>query len=182
MATPFTVIFKTATKNRLSITFKTPDAASAINGVFVSPTLRKIAASKLYSRITGIPMRYIRRYKSASGITSFGTFMSSRSGLAINSPSSPIKIPPVKEMKTDVCTALFTVSLSPCPTAWAITTLLPRAIPIKRFTIRPITELLAPTAATAAVRCEPVKFPTIATSDALKSCSNIAVAAIGNAN
>ena len=47
MATPFTVMSSTATKNRFSTTFKTPDAASTISGVFVSPTLRKIAASKL---------------------------------------------------------------------------------------------------------------------------------------
>ena len=47
MATPLTFMCSTATKNRLSRTFRTPELASAINGIFVSPTLRKIAASKL---------------------------------------------------------------------------------------------------------------------------------------
>lgn len=42
--------------------------------------------------------------------------------------------------------------------------------------------LLAPTAATAAVRSAPVKLPTTATSEALNSCSKIAVAATGRAN
>lgn len=39
-------------------------------------------------------------------------------------------------------------------------------------------ELLAPTAATAAVRSAPVKLPTTAISEALNSCSGMAVAAI----
>ena len=66
--------------------------------------------------------------------------------------------------------------------AWAMTTLVPKAMPMKRFTIRPMMGLLAPTAATAAVRSAPVKLPTTATSEALKSCSSIAVAATGRAN
>ena len=47
IATPSTVIFSTSTKNRFSSTFSTPERARASRGVFVSPTLRKIAASKL---------------------------------------------------------------------------------------------------------------------------------------
>ena len=43
-------------------------------------------------------------------------------------------------------------------------------------------ELLAPTAATASVRAAPVKLPTTATSEALNSCSKMAVAATGKAN
>lgn len=57
IATPSTVICKTATKNKFNITFITPEDANASNGIFVSPTLRNIAASKLYKRITGIPNR-----------------------------------------------------------------------------------------------------------------------------
>ena len=56
-ATPSTVISNTATKNRFNTTFNTPEAVNAISGVLVSPTLRKIAASKLYSKITGSPAR-----------------------------------------------------------------------------------------------------------------------------
>ena len=41
--------------------------------------------------------------------------------------------------------------------------------------------LLAPTAATATVRISPVKLPTMATSEALNSCSRMPVAATGNA-
>ena len=57
MATPFTVMCSTTTKNRFSRTFSTPEIASASSGILVSPMLRKIAASKLYSRITGSPSR-----------------------------------------------------------------------------------------------------------------------------
>ena len=57
MATPLTVMPSTATKNRFSTTFTTPETASASSGIFVSPTLRKMAASKLYSRMTGMPSR-----------------------------------------------------------------------------------------------------------------------------
>ena len=60
--------------------------------------------------------------------------------------------------------------------------MLPRAMPMNRLTMRLIMGLLAPTAATAAVRAAPVKFPTTATSEALKSCSSMAVAATGRAN
>lgn len=52
---------------------------------------------------------------------------------------------------------------------------------MNKLTIRPMTELLAPTAATAAVRSVPVKLPTTAISEALNSCSNMAVAATGRA-
>ena len=37
--------------------WSTPEVARAMRGIFVSPTLRKMAAWKLYSRITGIPAR-----------------------------------------------------------------------------------------------------------------------------
>ena len=57
IATPFTVMCSTITKNKFKITFRMPEAASAISGIFVSPTLRKMAASKLYKRITGMPSR-----------------------------------------------------------------------------------------------------------------------------
>ena len=52
---------------------------------------------------------------------------------------------------------------------------------MKRFTRSPMRELLAPTAATAAVLASPVKLPTTAMSEALKSCSRMAVAATGRA-
>lgn len=47
IATPSTLMWSTATKKRFRITFRTPEAVSAISGIFVSPTLRKTAASKL---------------------------------------------------------------------------------------------------------------------------------------
>ena len=52
---------------------------------------------------------------------------------------------------------------------------------MNKLTIRPMMELLAPTAATAAVRSAPVKLPTTAISEALNSCSSMAVAATGRA-
>ena len=57
MATPLTVMCSTATKKRLRATLSTPVVASAARGIRVSPTLRKMAASKLYRRMTGIPAR-----------------------------------------------------------------------------------------------------------------------------
>ena len=57
IATPLTDILSTATKNRFSTTFRMPDIVSATSGTLVSPTLRNIAASKLYSRMTGRPTR-----------------------------------------------------------------------------------------------------------------------------
>ena len=47
IATPSTLMWSTAAKKRFRITFRTPEAVSAISGIFVSPTLRKTAASKL---------------------------------------------------------------------------------------------------------------------------------------
>ena len=47
IATPLTVMCKTATKNRFSSTFRIPDIVNMTSGVFVSPVLLKIAASKL---------------------------------------------------------------------------------------------------------------------------------------
>ena len=55
------------------------------------------------------------------------------------------------------------------------------AMPMKRLTMRPMIGPFAPTAATATVRASPVKLPTMATSEAWKSCSKIAVAATGRA-
>ena len=52
---------------------------------------------------------------------------------------------------------------------------------MNKLTIRPMIELLAPTAATAAVRSAPVKLPTTAISEALNGCSSMAVAATGRA-
>ena len=53
--------------------------------------------------------------------------------------------------------------------------------PMKRLRIKETIGLLAPTAATAILRIEPVKYPTTAKSDALKSWLKTAVAAIVSA-
>lgn len=66
--------------------------------------------------------------------------------------------------------------------AFAITTFAPSEMPIRKFTMSPITGPFAPTAATAAVLLSPAKLPTTARSDALNNCSSIAVAATGSAN
>ncbi len=44
-------------KAKTSTTLMSEEAASACSGILVMPTLRKIAASKLYSRIDGMPSR-----------------------------------------------------------------------------------------------------------------------------
>ena len=63
-----------------------------------------------------------------------------------------------------------------------MTTVVPKAIPINKFTIKLIIGLFAPTAATAIVPILPVKLPTTAISEALNNCSKIAVIATGKAN
>ena len=57
IATPSTVIPATQTRNRFSPTLMTPAMIRTIMGVRVSPRLRKIAASTLYRKITGIPRK-----------------------------------------------------------------------------------------------------------------------------
>ena len=74
--------------------------------------LLKIAASKLYKRIAGIPNKYIRIYNKASLNTSDGTFKDfSRYAIPI-SPTIVTSMPPITAMTIDVCTAFFTVLLS----------------------------------------------------------------------
>ena len=181
MATPFTVILSTMTKNRLRSTFSTPDMASATRGIFVSPMLLNIAASKLYRSITGIPRRYILMYISAYGYTSSGTLSTDRRFPMNSSPISITRSPPTTDTMIDVCTALCMHFSSFLPMAFAITTFAPSAIPMNRLSSRPTMGLLAPTAATETVFASPVKFPTIAMSDALNNCSSIPVAATGSA-
>ena len=91
-------------------------------------------------------------------------------------------MPPRNATTIEVWTAFFTAAQSSRPMALAMTTFAPKAIPTNRLTIRAIIELFAPTAATAPVFPAPVKLPTTAISDALNSCSRMAVAATGNAN
>ena len=93
-----------------------------------------------------------------------------------SSPKMVTIIPPITDIITDVCTALCIESSSFLPIALAITTFAPRAIPMKKFKRSPTIGLFAPTAATETVLAFPVKLPTIAISEALKSCSNIPVA------
>ena len=131
--------------------------------------------------MTGIPRKYILKYNSASSSTSSGTFSTVSNGSAISSPIIATNTPPITDTTIEVCTAFCTVCLSSRPMAFAITTFAPSAMPINKFSIRPIIGLFAPTAATATVLSVCAKFPTIAISDALKSCSSIPVAAIGRA-
>ena len=55
-------------------------------------------------------------------------------------------------------------------------------MPTKKFTTRDTMAELELTAATQAFRASPVKLPTTARSEALKSCPRMAVAAMGRAN
>ena len=57
MATPATSRCTTMTRNRFRSTLAMPETIRHSSGVRVSPLLRKMADSKLYSRITGIPKR-----------------------------------------------------------------------------------------------------------------------------
>ena len=123
----------------------------------------------------------MRRYKSAYGNTSSGTFKMLSSGEAMNCPSNATAAPPHTANTMAVCTARLTALSSRQPMAFAMTTFAPSAMPMKRLTMRPMIGPFAPTAATATVRASPVKLPTMATSEAWKSCSKIAVAATGRA-
>ena len=57
IATPSTSMPHTATRKMLSPAFRTPDTVRQMSGRFVSPTLRKIAAPKLYTMMNGIPAK-----------------------------------------------------------------------------------------------------------------------------
>ena len=105
VATPLTVILRTITKKRLRITLRTPDTASAISGTFVSPMLLKIAASKLYSNITGRPIRYILKYITARGMTSSGTLRELSILPTKNSAITATIVPPTSANIIEVCTA-----------------------------------------------------------------------------
>ena len=178
VATPSTSIPNPNTKNRLSTTFSIPEITSATSGIWVFPQLRKIAASKLYSRITGIPARYIRIYLTAIGYTSSGTSSIFTISGARNSPSTARSTPPSKATIIDVCTAFEILLWSFCPIDLAIITLLPSEIPTKRLTSNPITGALLPTAAIASL---PENCPTTARSAALNSCCKTPVTARGSA-
>ena len=100
---------------------------------------------------------------------------------ATSSPITVTTMPLSTATIKAVCTAFLTDRMSFLPIALAITTLAPSAIPINKFRISPISGLFAPTAATATVLSPLEKLPTMAISDALNSCSRIAVAATGSA-
>lgn len=57
VATPETPQWNNTTKISPTVTLSTPEMASTASGAWVSPMLRKMAVSKLYSRMTGMPMR-----------------------------------------------------------------------------------------------------------------------------
>ena len=124
----------------------------------------------------------MRRYASARGNTSAVTLSMPRSGPASNSPMMATITPPIRAVTMDVCTALRTASRLPRPMALAMTTFAPRAMPMNRLRMSPVTGALEPTAATAAVPSDWEKLPTIMMPDALKSCSRMPVAATGSAN
>lgn len=124
----------------------------------------------------------MRRYASAKGNTSAVTLSMPRSGPASNSPMMATITPPIRAVTMDVCTALRTASRLPRPMALAMTTFAPRAMPMNRLRMSPVTGALEPTAATAAVPSDWEKLPTIMMPDALKSCSRMPVAATGSAN
>ena len=132
--------------------------------------------------MTGRPIRYILKYITARGRTSSGTLRELSILPTKNSAITATIVPPTSANIIEVCTARWTDSLLFLPMAFAITTFAPSEMPIRKFTISPITGPFAPTAATAAVLLSPAKLPTTARSDALKSCSSIAVAATGSAN
>ena len=102
MATPFTVILRTITKNKFKSTLRQPESASTISGVFVSPTLLKTADRKLYNSITGKPSRYMRRYRTAYGSTSSGMLITDKICTAKISPGIITRKPPIIAVSTEV--------------------------------------------------------------------------------
>ena len=182
IAIPVTSSLHMQTKNKSSTILTRLAAISAINGFCVSPILRKIAASKLYSKIIGIPKKYILRYITADGKTSAGISNKPKIGTTANCAKTATAIPIISERSTAVCTAFFTPSVSRLPIDCAMTTLEPKARPKNRKIIIPIIGKSVPTAAMAAVLSLLAKLPAMTTSVAVKNCSKIAVAATGIEN
>ena len=110
-----TVIPITITKNKFKMTLTIPEIIRHIKGVFVSPCDWKIAASKLYRNITGMPQRYTRRYNTAISKQSLGTDIISSVILAIHCPSTKIKKPEITATRIAVCAAFSAFSLSFLP-------------------------------------------------------------------
>lgn len=84
------------------MTFKMLDIPRAMRGMCASPTLLKIADSKLYIKMTGIPSRYILRYASARGMTSSGMLNDESIGSATSSPMMVTKIPARRAKTSEV--------------------------------------------------------------------------------
>ena len=82
---------------------------------------------------------------------------------------------------TELWTALWTVSLSPEPMAFAMTTLVPNAMPMNRLSRRLVMGVLEPTAAMAAGPPSPESCPTIIVSMRALICSRMPVRATGSA-
>ena len=83
--------------------------------------------------------------------------------------------------ETELWTALWTVSLSPEPMAFAMTTLVPSAMPMNRLSRRLVMGVLEPTAAMAAGPPSPESWPTIIVSMRALICSRMPVRATGSA-
>ena len=118
-------------------------------------------------------------YNSVQSKISSGTARSFSIQTAMHSPPARNRMPPTRAAMMEVETALRIPSRLPWPMYWAMTTFVPREIPMKRLIISPTSGPLLPTAAMA---FSPTKRPTTAISAALKTCCRMPVTASGSEN
>ena len=100
----------------------------------------------------------------ASGSTS-GSVSIQTSSVGVKDTPITVSMRPLTMPKArSVCTARVTPSLSPAPKQWEMTILAPSAVPLKKFTIRVMSE---PVELTAAREVVPRNWPTMTESAAL---------------
>ena len=149
MATPSTDMSRTRIKKRFKKNLTTPETIRQYKGVRVSPWLRKIDDSKLYSRMTGMPKRKIRRYSTDMSKISSGTDKARSRGAAAISPRIVMTTPLPRATSMAVWTAAWTPWIFFLPINRAMTTFAPRDTPINKLSTMAIIGLLLPTAAIA---------------------------------
>ena len=115
IATPATPIWNTITKNKLNRTLTTPAMIRKYSGRLVSPTARKIAAPKLYSKRAGMPRKKMRIYRVAWSMILAGVPIHSNIGRDSKMPMKIIARPETAADNMAVCTPLCTPSASPAP-------------------------------------------------------------------
>ena len=164
IAAPFTPVFNTTTKNRSPTIFSATDIARMINGVTASPIARSVAAQASYKNVASSPAMMITIYPFATGTRCFGTFKKCKIGFKNSSPAIVNKMDIPVPITSDIAKDFFISAMFFAPNFCAVIIANPLDNPSKNPMIRPLSVLVAPTAASAS---SPRNEPTILVSTRL---------------